>query len=337
MKDRNYSLSSILEFFSERKDGVPSKKLPEVKPDMELFLKPSNDLKAIWFGHSSFLLNMDGKIILVDPVFSGSASPFSFAVKRFQEPVLNLEELPDIDFLLISHDHYDHLDMKSVEFFRDKGGTFIVPLGVGSHLKGLGIQEGKIIERDWWESIKLDDVEFISAPAQHFSGRGLTDENKTLWASWIVRSPNHNLYFSGDSGYDIHFKEIGEKYGPFDVAFIESGQYNEKWPEVHLLPAQAVRAYHDLKAKKYFPVHWGMFELAYHTWYDPIEKLHKLSKEQNVDLLAPKIGQIVSVKEDHFLEKWWKDILSAFWNNQIICREKKFLSTQCRPSDKRQA
>lgn len=312
MKERSFDLSLTYEFFfGDLKDGVPTQKLPEVKPDMNAFLEASDDLKVIWFGHSSFLINMDGIIILVDPVFSGAASPVSFAVQRFQAPVLNLQELPEIDYLLISHDHYDHLDMESVKFFKDKSGTFIVPLGVGAHLKGWGIEEQRIVEKDWWESASFTGVEFISAPAQHFSGRGLFDENKTLWASWIIRSSNHNLYFSGDSGYDIHFKEIGERYGPFDVAFIESGQYNERWREVHLLPPEAVWAYHDLKAKKFFPIHWGMFELAMHPWYDPVQQLHKLSKEKDVNLLTPKIGQIVNLGEDQIFERWWEKLMSA--------------------------
>ena len=310
MRENSVDWGVITEWFSEGVDRVPKQKLPEIKPNMKQFLQHSEDLKIIWFGHSSFLLNMDGKLVLVDPVFSGSASPVPFLAPSFQKSVLDLGELPEIDYILLSHDHYDHLDMESIKFFVDKKGIFIAPLGVSSHLRGWGIDKSRIIEKDWWESVKLDGVEFIATPAQHFSGRNGIIENETLWASWVIQSKNHKIYFSGDSGYDTHFKEIGEKYGPFDVAFIESGQYNEKWRGVHLFPEEAVVAFHDLKAKKFFPVHWGMFELAFHPWYDPIEKLFKLSKEKNFDLIAPKLGQIVNIEQDYFLETWWKNLIT---------------------------
>jgi L-ascorbate metabolism protein UlaG (beta-lactamase superfamily) len=305
MWSKNMSFSNFYKFFKGVADARPKEKMPEIKPDMQEFLRPSKDLKAIWFGHSSFLLNMDGKIILVDPVFSGSAAPISFMVKRFQGPVLGLKELPTIDYVLISHDHYDHLDMESIKFFEDKKTQFITPLGVGAHIEGWGIDPERIVEKDWWQEEVFEGVKFIATPAQHFSGRGLFDRNKTLWASWVIQSENHNIYFSGDSGYDIHFKEIGEKLGPFDVAFLESGQYNEKWEEVHMLPKQALQAYTDLGAKKYFPVHWGMFVLAMHTWYDPMEQLFKLSKGKDVNLVVPKIGQIVNFSEQFINEPWW--------------------------------
>lgn len=306
MWDRNMSLKNIFSFFKERKNAQPNFKLPEVKPDMEKFLQDDGELKTIWFGHSSFLLNMNGKIILVDPVFSNAASPVSFAVNRFQAPILSLEELPEIDYILISHDHYDHLDMESIKFFKDKKTPFITPLGVGSHIEGWGIAANRIIEKDWWQDFEQDGIKFIATPAQHFSGRGLFDRNETLWASWVIQSKDHNVYFSGDSGYDVHFKDIGDKYGPFDVAFLESGQYNEKWEEVHMLPKDAVKAYKDLKAKKYFPIHWGMFVLAYHTWFDPIEQLFNLSIQNDVNLVTPKIGQMVNLKEDFQNELWWQ-------------------------------
>lgn len=306
MKKNKFTFSSLMEFLKKMKTLQPTSKLPEMKPNLEEFLKPSKDLKTIWFGHSSFLLNVDGKIVLVDPVFSGSAAPVSFMVKRFQAPVLSLEELPPVDYILISHDHYDHLDMDSIKFFEEKSTKFITPLGVGSHIEGWGIPRERIIEKDWWEIEEFEGIKFISTPAQHFSGRGLFDANKTLWSSWVIQSENHNIYFSGDTGYDTHFKDIGEKYGPFDVAFLETGQYNEKWAEVHMLPEQAVDAYKDLKAKKYFPIHWGMFILSEHTWYDPAEKIFNLSKENNIDLVAPKIGQMVNFSNTPKVEKWWE-------------------------------
>ncbi len=304
--ERGMSFKDIIDFFKGGKDRSPEKPLPEIKPDLAKFLEPSNELKTIWFGHSSFLLNMDGKIVLVDPVFSNAASPVSFAVTRFQAPVLKLEELPKIDYILISHDHYDHLDMDSIKYFKDKDVQYITPLGVGEHLEGWGVPKKKITEKDWWETAEFDGVKFIATPSQHFSGRGLFDRCKTLWASWVLQSKNHNIYFSGDSGYDTHFKDIGKKYGPFDVAFIESGQYNKKWEEVHLLPEQSVQAYKDLKAKKFFPIHWAMFVLAMHSWYEPMEKLFAMSKENNINLVVPKIGQMVNLSHDYSNEPWWK-------------------------------
>jgi L-ascorbate metabolism protein UlaG (beta-lactamase superfamily) len=287
-------------------DGrVPPKKISEVKPDLTEFLKPSDDLKVIWFGHSTFLLNMDRKIILVDPVFSASASPFSFLVKRFQKPVLELHELPNIDYILISHDHYDHLDSSSIKYFADKKVKFLTPLGVGSHLVGWGVDRSKVIESDWWEEVGFGSISFTATPAQHFSGRDGFHENETLWASWVIKSDHHNIYFSGDSGYDSHFKEIGDRLGPFDIAFLENGQYNKKWPNVHMFPSEAIKAFKDLKAKNLFPVHWGMFQLALHSWKDPIEKISKLADEQGIALIAPKFGEIVNLGKYKEVEKWW--------------------------------
>jgi L-ascorbate metabolism protein UlaG (beta-lactamase superfamily) len=311
MKKKNFSFKLIKKWFTPRKNSKPLSNLPQIKPDLNEFMNPSNDLKVIWFGHSTFLLNMDGTIILVDPIFSGSAAPVSFMVKRFQPPVLKLEELPKIDVIVISHDHYDHLDMESIKYFKDFDIKFITPLGVGSHLKGWGVSEDKITERDWWESAKFGAVNFTATPAQHFSGRDGIHNNETLWASWVFTSQNHNIYFSGDSGFDTHFKEIGDRLGPFDVAFLENGQYNESWRAVHLLPSEGIQAFKDLRAKKFFPVHWGMFELSMHTWFEPIEKINQLTKESGIDLLAPKIGQVVNASIDNDLLQWWDSVVRS--------------------------
>lgn len=309
MRKKAFSVSTFVEFFSKGTDRVPAKKLPEIKPDIQDFLKPSEDIKVIWFGHSTFLLNLAGKIILVDPVFSDSASPFSFMIKRFQKPVLELSELPEIDHIVISHDHYDHLDMESVKFFENKAVSFIVPLGVSSHLIGWGINKDRITELDWWENKKFDGIEFIAAPAQHFSGRNGIHENSTLWASWIIQNEKHKIYFSGDSGYDTHFKEIGEKLGPFDIAFIENGQYNEKWHAVHMLPEESVKAYFDLRAKRYFPVHWGMFVLSFHPWYEPIVKISQAAKKDGINLISPKLGEAITINDQYENKSWWDELI----------------------------
>ena len=310
MRKRSMNFKTFYEFMKGNKNAKPENKLPEVKPDLAEFLSTSSNLKSIWFGHSTFLLNMSGKIILVDPVFSASAAPVSFMVKRFQEPVLSLEDLPKIDYILISHDHYDHLDMKVMKFFAQKNVKFITPLGVGSHLIGWGVKSENIVERDWWEGITFDDLTFTATPAQHFSGRDGVHDNETLWASWVIKDANNSVYFSGDSGFDTHFKEIGDKFGPFDVAFLENGQYNELWQEVHVLPEESSQAFLDLQGKRMVPVHWGMFDLSLHSWYEPIEQLEEQAKLKNINLLTPKFGQIVYTKKDNIFEKWWKQFIN---------------------------
>ena len=279
-----------------------------MKPKLDEFISPEGEGKVIWLGHSSFLLRIKGKTVLVDPVLGPAASPVSFVVKRFQKPVLELEELPHIDFIVISHDHYDHLDQFTVDFFVDKEAIFITPLGVGSHLKGWGIAEERIIERDWWESVTLSTIEFIATPAQHFSGRDGVHENETLWASWVIRSEDQSVFFSGDSGYDTHFREIGERYGPFDIALLESGQYNSSWREVHMFPAEAVKALKDLKGRKFFPVHWGMFELAFHPWDEPVEKLFSFSRNNEFELIIPLMGEIVEINKPFKTNTWWRQV-----------------------------
>ena len=309
MRKRTSFLPMMRDFIfggdSERK---PQAKLPEVPVDFVKFAEASTDAKVIWFGHASLLLNVEGKKILIDPVLSNSTGPFGFLMKRFQKPVVELSQLPDIDLIIISHDHYDHLDMDSVKFFKDKKVPFVVPLGVGTHLVGWGIDRSRITELDWWQKTNLEAIEIVATPAQHFSGRSFFKQNRTLWASWVIRGPKQNIYFSADSGYDTHFKDIGEKYGPFDLALLEDGQYNEKWREVHMLPTESIQAFYDLKAKRYFPIHWGMFNLSLHAWYEPIEIITKATAEKNIPLIAPKIGEVVTVNDNYVTTPWWKDV-----------------------------
>lgn len=291
------------------KDRIPHKKLPGETPALHSFLSPGSNIKLIWFGHSSLLLNVRGKTILLDPVFAANASPFPFGAKRFQKPALTLSELPPIDYIVISHDHYDHLDMKTIKFFQNKNVHFIVPLGVGTHLTGWGIDKNNITELDWWDSYPAGELTFIATPAQHSSGRDRIHFNESLWAPWIIRAPGQNVYFSGDSGYDTHFKEIGDKYGPFDIAFIENGQYNEKWHEVHLLPEETIQAFFDLRAKRLFPVHWGMFNLALHAWYEPIVRTNQAAKQNKIPLISPELGEIVEVNDHYENKAWWEEYM----------------------------
>ncbi len=289
---------------------TPEDALPQNWPDFELFQRDPTRLKAIWFGHSTFLLHMNGKVILVDPIFA-RASPVFFFGQRFQDPVVKRENLPKVDHIVISHDHYDHLEMDTAEYFADKDVTFLVPLGVGSHLEGWGVRPEKIIEKDWWESVAFDGVEFVATPSQHFSGRSLSDGNQTLWASWVIRSAEHSVYFSGDTGYSKDFKEIGRRYGPFDIAFMENGQYNKLWPDIHLLPEDGVRAFRDLNAKKYLPVHWGMYSLAPHTWFEPIVRISELAQKNGIELVTPLIGEVLDLSQPNSSKDWWSPLLPS--------------------------
>ena len=290
---------------------VPDNHLPEVKPpNIKEFIKYTDSIKFIWFGHSTILVNIKNNIILIDPVFSKSASPVNFIVPRFQPPVLELEKLPRIDFILISHDHYDHLDMDTILYFKEKNVKFLTPLGVTSHMKRWGINQSKLNEFDWRDSKDFPEISFICTPAQHFSGRlGLWKTSKTLWASWVVISGNQSFFFSGDSGFDIHYKQIGDRYGPFDLVFMDSGQYNIRWKEVHNMPEEAIQGFIDLKGKFLVPVHWGMFNLAIHNWYDPIQESVKYSSKYNINLMTPKLGQLVNLDQKIVFDYWWLDFL----------------------------
>ena len=287
----------------------PPQRLPETKPDLRAFLKDPKALKTIWLGHSTVLLQMAGEVVVFAPVLSTYASPVPGVIKRFQPPVLSVRELPTIDMIVISHDHYDHLDRTTVRQFRQKKTRFLVPLGVGAHLRGWGIAADRITELDWWESHVHGGLTYTLTPAQHFSGRGLTDRNATLWGSWVVRSPTQRVFFSGDGGYNSHFKKIGAKYGPFDVVYLENGQYSPDWPTIHMMPSDGARAAVDLRGRRMVPIHWGMFDLSSHNWWDPIEAISREAKARGVDLMTPLIGQVVDVRIDRNFTRWWAPLI----------------------------
>jgi L-ascorbate metabolism protein UlaG (beta-lactamase superfamily) len=226
--------------------------------------------------------------------------------KRFSKELpIEIEQLPQIAAILISHDHYDHLDYESIQKLKDKTGQFYVPLGVGAHFRAWGVPAEKIHELAWWEEINHENLLFAFAPARHFSGRGFT-RNNTLWGSWIIKGPKDNIYFSGDGGYADHFKTIGEKYGPFDFAMLECGQYNPNWAQIHMMPEETVQAAIDVKTKLMMPIHWGAFKLALHPWTDPIERVTKAAQARKMPIIAPKIGQAVYVGATPMaMENWW--------------------------------
>jgi L-ascorbate metabolism protein UlaG (beta-lactamase superfamily) len=281
----------------------------EVKKNDSLILENKDTTQLTWLGHSSFLLKIDGKNILIDPMFGNTPSPISlFGAKRFSKNLpIEIEKLPFIDAVILSHDHYDHLDYKTIQKLKGKVGLYFTPLGVGNHLKKWGIPKEIINELNWWNSIKFESIKLTCTPARHFSGRGLFDRASTLWCSWVIKGKRDNIFFSGDSGYDTHFKAIGNKYGPFDISLMECGQYNENWKLIHMIPEETVQASIDLKSKLTLPMHWGAFTLAFHNWTDPIERILTEASKLNLPITTPEIGEQVTIGSITFpIKKWWE-------------------------------
>jgi L-ascorbate metabolism protein UlaG (beta-lactamase superfamily) len=271
--------------------------------------KGDHHTKITWFGHSAFLLQTNGKNILIDPMFGRAPSPIPiFGNKRYSKKLpFKIGELPQIDLVILSHDHYDHLDYGSIKKLKTKVSQFIVPLGVSGHLERWGVQKERIKECDWWDETEFAGLSLVCTPSRHFSGRSLTDRNSTLWCSWVIRSSDFKLYFSGDSGYGPHFKEIGEKYGPFDVTLMECGQYHEKWSAIHMLPEETVQAHQDVKGKLMIPIHWGAFTLSLHDWTEPVERAVKAALKSDVAVSTPKIGETVILHASEYPQlTWWK-------------------------------
>ncbi|GGZ12350.1 membrane protein [Echinicola pacifica] len=262
--------------------------------------------RVTWYGHSAFLLELTGRKILIDPMFGEIPSPLPFGSKRFAtDQPIDWSAFESIDILLISHDHYDHLDYPTILRIQEQVGLFITPLGVGSHLKHWGIPEEKIVELDWWQEKEVDGLSITACPARHFSGRGMTDRFATLWAGWSIKSEELAIYFSGDGGYGDHFKEIGQRLGPFDFAMVECGQYNEAWKDIHMVPEETVQAALDLQAKLSMPIHWGAFRLAPHQWLDPITRFENAAKLQSLPYITPLIGQTFQLGHDFPNTPWW--------------------------------
>lgn len=307
---RKISLREHLEmyrkFFFEKGEKIPVAPLPQLPVRLSNFLQPSeNCLKAIWLGHSSLLINIEGYTILTDPVFSTKVSPVG--PYRFNKQLpLQIEDLSYVDMVLISHDHYDHLNKYSIKKLAHRTGKFLVPTGVGKILRSWGVKKEQIEEFVWWQEYAINQkLTLAFTPTQHFSGRSLFDRNKALWGSWVMRTPDKSVYFSGDSGYFSGFKEIGEKYGPFDVVFLECGAYNENWSQVHMFPEQTVQASLDLGSTILQPIHWATFNLSLHSWYEPVERLVHTSKKVGTNISIPKIGEIVDYTKQNPLDFWW--------------------------------
>lgn len=296
--------------FNRSKRNKPARVLPSQKTNL-MSLDPEKDV-LIWFGHSSYLMQIDGKKILVDPVFCGHSSPFSFMVQSFKgSDVYTAEEMPSIDYLVVTHDHWDHLDYQTIVKLRPKVGKVITGLGTGAHLESWGFEPDRIIEMDWNEQADLGNGFLVTAtPGRHFSGRGVK-RNQSMWASFVLQTPSKKIFIGGDSGYDTHFAKIGNEHGPFDLALLECGQYNNSWRYIHMMPEQTVQAAIDLKAKVLMPVHWAKFALALHAWDEPIERVTKEAHRLNRPIIHPMIGEEVNLNKPVLSQEWWKGIESS--------------------------
>jgi len=324
------------EYWNKPKNTTPPVVIPSVRTDLRAL--PADKPVIVWFGHSSYLLKVKGIHILVDPVFSGHASPVSFFGKSFPgTDVYGVDDLPEIDIVLLTHDHYDHLDHETILQLSGSGKAryFFTSLGVGSHLEYWGISPERIVELDWWESGRYSpakgpirnggvagdevapgigfagegEISLTATPGRHFSGRSL-HRNQTLWSSFVVKIAEHSFFLGGDSGYGKHFKKIGEQYGPFELAVLESGQYGKNWPDIHMMPEQTVTATQELHARLLLPVHWCKFMLSVHAWDEPIRRLVKSAEEKKVRVTTPQIGEPVILDSIIPQKKWWESISS---------------------------
>lgn len=299
------------QFNGKTQPAMPQKPIPvlDITPE-QLASLPANQTIFFKLGHSSLLLWIENEFWLIDPVFSDRVSPFSFmGPKRFHPTPLSIADLPPIKGVILSHNHYDHLDEAAIKTLTTKVENFYMPLGVGATLSKWGVSSDRIHEFDWHESIEVSNLTLTATPSQHFSGRGLSDRNQSLWASWVIKSSQNNIYFSGDSGYFAGFKDIGTQYGPFDIAFMETGAYNTLWPDVHMMPQETVQAFIDLKGSVLVPIHNSTFDLSVHAWFDPLEQVLKYSTEKNVKLLVPTMGEAVNLNAIPELKTWWQDLM----------------------------
>ncbi|RYZ88210.1 MAG: MBL fold metallo-hydrolase [Proteobacteria bacterium] len=295
------------QFFKKDKRRRPTDIIPSIKTNLHNL--PTDEDVLVWFGHSSYFIKADGNNFLIDPVFSGNASPINGTNKSFKgSDVYTVADMPFIDFLLITHDHYDHLDHDIIVQLKDKVGKVICGLGVGTHFEHWGYPSEKIVELDWYADVVLDDqLRLFATPSRHFSGRSFT-RNNTLWVSYVLETSSLKLYLGGDSGYDTHFADIGRLYGPFDLALLDNGQYNEAWRYIHMMPDEGLKAAEELGVKRLMPVHSGKFAMANHAWDEPLSKISALNNGK-IPLVTPMIGEVVYLRHDQQqFKQWWKGL-----------------------------
>jgi L-ascorbate metabolism protein UlaG (beta-lactamase superfamily) len=310
LRDPAVPMPSIKDFVCGGERRVPRAPLPSMSPLEVWAKKPQSGLRITWLGHSTMLIEIDGVRILTDPVWGPRASPSTLVgPKRFQAVPIALRDMPPVDVVVVSHDHYDHLDYPTIRALAKTRVPFVTSLGVGAHLEYWGVQPARITELDWWQSHTLPNtgVVLTAAPSQHFSGRGLKDRNSTLWSSFAIRSPGHSVFFSGDTGLTAEYRTIRERLGPFDVVMLEIGAFHPAWGDIHLGPENALKA-HAMLGGVFMPVHWGTFSLAMHAWDQPAERLLELAPVNDAQLLMPLLGQPVEPAQAGTVKPWWRGV-----------------------------
>jgi L-ascorbate metabolism protein UlaG (beta-lactamase superfamily) len=322
--------------FNKAADTRPAAPIPvQALTRQQLLAAPDH---TVWrLGHSTVLLKLNQRFWLTDPVFAERASPVQWAgPKRFHAPPISLDQLPPLAAVILSHNHYDHLDHATILALKDRAEHFVAPLGVGQTLIEWGVPAAKVHELNWWQSVRLHGVELVAAPSQHFSGRSLRDGNKTLWASWVIIADKHRVFFSGDTGYHSGFKLIGERFGPFDLTLMETGAYNVDWPDVHMHPEQSLQAHLDVRGRWLMPIHNGTFDLALHAWHEPLDRIQALAWESNVRIATPEMGQPFYLDYPSPCAPWW--IAVAEGEGAVIAvqkEEKPDWQGMARPSGRR--
>jgi L-ascorbate metabolism protein UlaG (beta-lactamase superfamily) len=309
LRDPGVPMPSIGEFICGGERRVPRGALPSMSPLESWTRPPASGLRATWLGHSTVLIEIDGLRVLTDPVWGPRASPLRLAgPKRFQPVPVSLRAMPPVDLVVISHDHYDHLDYPTIRALARSQVPFVTSLGVGAHLEAWGVDAERIVELDWWESHRLPNsgLAVTAAPSQHFSGRALKDRNASLWSSLVIHSPRHRVFFSGDTGLTTQYQLIRERLGPFDLVMLEVGAFHPAWGDIHLGPENALKALALLGGGPFLPVHWGTFSLAMHAWDQPAEALLELGPKAGAQLVMPRLGEPVEPARAQGVEPWWR-------------------------------
>jgi L-ascorbate metabolism protein UlaG (beta-lactamase superfamily) len=309
LRDPSAKMPSLSDFLCGSERRIPARPLPAINPRAAWSKAPGTGLRATWLGHSTVFIEIDGYRVLTDPVWGSRASPSRLiGPKRFQPVPSPLRTLPPLDLVVVSHDHYDHLDYPTIRELAKLNVPFITSLGVGAHLEAWGVPPERITELDWWETHQPagTDLSVTATPSQHFSGRALHDRNATAWSSLVIQSSRHRVFFSGDTGLTTEFATIRERMGPFDLIMLEVGGHHPSWGDIHLGPHNALRALTLLGGGPFLPVHWGTFALATHDWDQPAEVLLADAPRQGVQLLMPQLGNPVEPTHEHALTPWWR-------------------------------